>query len=97
MCLCAVNAPIKTLFAIDKPEFVIGKNAGSVDGAVSFNKAISRVHCKIIYRDGIYSVVDLGSANGTYVNGARTTINCPVPLHDGDVLKLANSEFAVSI
>jgi len=40
--------------------------------------------------DGGWSVVDLDSANGTYLNGGTDPIapNTPVPLHDGDRIHL---------
>ncbi|MDR1564899.1 MAG: FHA domain-containing protein [Oscillospiraceae bacterium] len=96
MIVTAVNTPIKTVFTVDRPEFIIGKNPDTVDGVVP-NKAISRVHCKLVCRSGLCSVVDLGSANGTFVNGTRIPANQPVALNDGDILRLANSEFTISI
>lgn len=97
MVLKAQNAPIRLLFHINKPEFVIGKNTTTVDGAITFNKAVSRVHCKIIYSNCQYSIVDLGSANGTFVNKTRTIPNSPHPLNHGDIIRLANSDFSVEI
>ncbi|MCS6849705.1 MAG: FHA domain-containing protein [Gemmataceae bacterium] len=32
---------------------------------------ISRRHCRLLYVDGRWHIVDLGSLNGTYVNGRR--------------------------
>jgi len=32
---------------------------------------ISRVHCEILRKDGFHLISDLGSSNGTYVNGKR--------------------------
>ena len=45
---------------------------------------VSRHHCEILYKDGHYELHDLGSTNGTYVDGMRrvvtmiggTAINC---------------------
>lgn len=96
MRLSSINSSDNISFNINKPDFVIGKNAAAVDGAISFNKAISRVHCKIIY-NGRYLVIDLGSANGTYINNIRLLVNNPAAINNGDTLKLANCEFYVSI
>lgn len=93
----SINAPLQVRFDIGQSEFVLGKNAAAVDGAITFNKAISRVHCKIIFQDGGYSIVDLGSANGTYVNQNRIAPNQPHLLENGDTLRLANSDFMVQI
>ncbi|MDX1613254.1 MAG: FHA domain-containing protein [Candidatus Promineifilaceae bacterium] len=50
---------------------------------------ISRRHASFTYREGRYLVEDLGSTNGTFVNGRR--ISEPTPLSDGDVVDLAQS------
>lgn len=93
----AINAPQKVSFQITVPEFVIGKNAGAVQGAVTFNRAISRVHCKIVFLNGQYSITDLNSANGTFVNRVRIKPQKPVPIQSGDVVRLADSDFMIRI
>ncbi len=46
---------------------------------------VSRRHARIIYNKGVYSVEDLGSTNGTYVNRGRRLIpGTPHRLNDGD-------------
>ncbi len=97
MTMSVQNVPIRLMFHIDKPEFIIGKNTMAVDGAITFNTAVSRVHCKIVYSNGQYFVVDLGSANGTFVNKTRTVPNQPCPINHGDIIRLANSDFLVEI
>lgn len=42
---------------------------------------VSRRHCRLDVRDGVLRLCDLGSTNGTYVNGAR--LNDAVSLEDG--------------
>ncbi len=49
---------------------------------------VSRRHCKISYDEGKYFVEDLGSANGTFLNGERLTPYLPHILEDGDELQL---------
>lgn len=83
------------MFNISTAEFVIGKNPSAVNGVISFNKAISRKHCKITFQNGSYYLIDLGSANGTYINGSVLTKGCAYPLNSGDTVKLANSLFKV--
>ena len=58
---------------------------------------ISRMHCKIIRQGEQYAVVDLKSANGTYLNGIRLQANQATPIKNGDVIRLANSDFRVVI
>ncbi len=94
--LVALNAPSHVELTVTKDSYVIGKKADSVDGCVSFNKMISRVHCRIDKQpDGQYSVTDLQSANGTYVNRVRLQPNMAQPIKGGDIVRLANSDFQV--
>lgn len=84
-------------FNINTKEFVIGKSADKVDGPITFNKAISRVHCKITYQMGNYYITDLGSANGTFVNSKRIPAQHPELIKNGDTIRLANSDFVIEI
>ena len=95
--IIAMNAPTRVVFVINKDEFVIGKKAEICDGVIDFNKMISRSHCKIIKRGGQYMITDLQSANGTFVNKVKLQPNQPTPVKNGDVIRLANSDFQVSI
>ncbi len=97
MRIIAMNAPMRVVMEVTKDIYVIGKNVSTVDGAITFNKAISRIHCQIDRRNGEYTITDLGSANGTYVNMVRLAENKPHPIKNGDVVRLANSDFQVSI
>jgi len=51
---------------------------------------ISRRHAALVRNAGIVHVIDLGSMNGTFVNGKRLSPQVPVPLREGDQLSLAN-------
>lgn len=95
--IIAMNAPTRVEIEVTKDEFVIGKKQELVDGVVSFNKMISRSHCKISRRGGQYTVTDLQSANGTYVNKVRLQPNQPCQIKNGDVIRMADSDFQVSI
>ncbi len=95
--LVAVNGPARLEIAVTKDDFVIGKKAELCDGVVGFNKMISRAHCKICRRDGQYTITDLQSANGTYVNRVRIQPGRPHPVKNGDMIRLANSDFQILI
>ena len=97
MKLVGMNSPSRVEIVVDKDEFVIGKKAELCDGVIDFNKMISRSHCKIIRTGKNYSIVDLQSANGTFVNRVRMQPNTPFPINNGDVIRLANSDFQVTI
>ncbi len=94
--LKALDAPGKFSLTVSKPEYTIGKNPSMVDGAVTYNPAISRVHCKITYEGGSYYITDSGSANGTYLNKTKLHPQEKCRLTSGDFITLANSSFSVS-
>src|SRR5262245_25203828 len=48
--------------------------------------AVSRQHAHVFCRDGAYSVEDLGSSNGTFVNGQR--VQGRTALREDDLLQV---------
>src|SRR5262245_53381697 len=67
----------------------VGRESGS--SVELADPAVSRRHAVIRREpDGRYVVSDLGSANGTYLNGRRLVV--PTFLHPGDVIALGSSE-----
>jgi pSer/pThr/pTyr-binding forkhead associated (FHA) protein len=54
--------------------------------------SISKLHCVIVKTDGLLFVRDLGSTNGTKVNGQRITRGALLP---GDELAFAKEKFEV--
>ena len=84
-------------FSVDRNQYVLGRKAGTADGVISFNPAIGRKHCMIFQDGSQYKVVDLESSNHTYLNGTVLVPNQAYELQDGDVIRLANSDFKVSI
>ena len=66
---------------------VIGR---APDSNVPLNDTLaSRHHARIEMQGNVFMVTDLGSTNGTLVNGQR--IQQPQPLHDGDEIRIGNS------
>ncbi len=95
--IIAMNAPSRVEITVDKDEFVIGKKPELCDGVISFNKMISRSHCKICKKGSQYTITDLQSANGTYVNKVRLQPNQSALINNGDIIRLANSDFQITI
>lgn len=60
-------------------------------------KSVSRRHARIIKQKSRVFVEDLGSINGTFVNGKRLQPYVPETLHDGDVLQLGKLPIEVNI
>jgi pSer/pThr/pTyr-binding forkhead associated (FHA) protein len=50
------------------------------------------VHAVIAVEDGIYHIDDLGSTNGTFLNG--NIVIRRRPLHDRDIIKVGDTKFA---
>lgn len=95
--LIALNMPNRVVFDVTKDKYIIGKNAAVVDGVAGFNKMISRIHCKITRSNGQNYIEDLQSANGTYINSIRLQPNRPYLIKNGDIVRLANSDFQVVV
>ncbi len=61
----------------------------------AYAAGVSRLHA-VLKRDGKrITIMDLGSANGTYVNGKRLTANTEHLLNHGDVVALGKLKFQV--
>jgi len=54
------------------------------------DRYLSRKHAEIVAQDGGWYVKDLGSANGTYLNGTR--VERDSPLRTGDRIRLGDTE-----
>lgn len=52
-----------------------------------YDAGVSRRHAIISYTNGTYLIEDLGSANGTFVNGRQLAPQAPTMLSSGDELK----------
>ncbi len=52
---------------------------------------VSHDHAQIIFKQGNYFLEDLGSVNGTYINGVRLT--GLTPLTHGDTIRIAGATF----
>ncbi len=77
---------------LERHEFVLAEGATASIGRSEKNdiqiaeRHVSRQHAVVNFRDGIFTINDLGSANGTFVNDRRLTE--PFPLAHGDVIRL---------
>lgn len=54
----------------------------------ALEKGVSRIHAAIVRNDDTLTIVDLGSANGTHLNGQRLLPEQPRVLRDGDEIRL---------
>src|SRR5512140_1105511 len=80
-------AGVGRMFKLDKPEVVMGRSA---DAAFQVeDDGISRKHAKVVMgATGHFQLVDLGSTNGTYLNGNRVSV---AELTDGDKIQIGSN------
>ena len=70
---------------------VIGRQPDKCSVVLSAN-GVSRMHCVIELSAGGLSVRDLGSANGTRVNGMAIAANQSIALRPGDVIQIGTGD-----
>lgn len=70
---------------VDEPELVIGR--GDDCALVIPDRQVSRAHARIIQTGDEFLLEDLGSKNGTFVNGQE--LKGPYALYDGDEIQIA--------
>lgn len=71
---------------LEEEETVFGRD-GEADVAIE-DKRISRQHCKIWLDGTEYKITDLGSSNGTFVNGQKVTEKI---LENGDSIQIGSN------
>ncbi len=72
---------------LNQPEIEIGK--ATHNKLVLSDQTVSATHAIALVRDGGYSIVDLGSSNGTFINGARLGGDAHTLQH-GDKIQFGN-------
>ena len=79
-----VPALVGKMLKLDKDEFTMGR---APDTTLQVeDDGVSRKHCKIsVAPNGHYQLVDLGSTNGTYLNGIKVNV---ATLQDGDKVQI---------
>jgi hypothetical protein len=77
--------------AYDIPSYGATLGRGEVEIRLEDPFASSR-HARIFREGPVVVIEDLGSTNGTYLNGELVT--GPQPLHDGDRIRIGDSEFS---
>ena len=78
---------------LKKDVTIVGRKRGVCDIFID-RSSISKLHCIIVKTDGLLFIRDLGSTNGTKVNGQRVTRGALLP---GDELAFANSKYKVHL
>lgn len=79
-----------------KQEIIMGRRDPNTGGMpdvdltayAGYRMGVSRRHAAIRLQDRQLQVSDLGSSNGTFLNGTRLNAHRPYPLRDGDEVRL---------
>jgi pSer/pThr/pTyr-binding forkhead associated (FHA) protein len=74
------------VFSLDKAEISIGRDENR--DIFILDSGVSRKHAHLTMQGNVYTLEDLGSTNGTYVNGQRLT--APKTLQPNDVILLGD-------
>ncbi|MBD5459958.1 MAG: FHA domain-containing protein [Lachnospiraceae bacterium] len=78
---------------VDK--IVIGRNPACCDIAVSTDNAVSERHCEISFTDNRFYIRDIGSSNGTSMNGC--IVGSVTQIRSGDIVKMGRMEYRVTL
>ena len=77
------------VYRIEKTEVNIGRQRSN--DIIVEDKRVSRLHAKILYQNGYFTIVDLGSVNGITVNGTPHLQHHT--LRSGDRFTIGSYEF----
>ncbi|MDD3766281.1 MAG: FHA domain-containing protein [Eubacteriales bacterium] len=85
---------VDSVYPLDTEHIIIGR---SEKCDISINDLyMSTRHVQLWFEDGEWYIADLGSTNGTYING-RKMKDEPLILDSGDTIKIGQLEFLVVI
>jgi hypothetical protein len=87
----------------DRTEFTLGRVSENqpimpdvdLSSYKAYENGVSRLHAVIRHNDGNIAIMDLGSANGTYINGVRIVSNVEQPLRHSDILALGKLKIQI--
>ncbi|HYE74747.1 MAG TPA: FHA domain-containing protein, partial [Blastocatellia bacterium] len=76
-------------FILTRKEILIGRTLNNT--FVIEHPSVSKQHARIAVENGGYSISDLGSSNGTFINGERVTAS--TKLEDGCEVRFGHARF----
>lgn len=93
------------LILLEEREFTLGRSGGQqpilpdIDLAPyqAYEAGVSRLHATIKVETGEVQITDLGSVNGTRVNGRKLSAHIPTLLEHGDRIQLGNLQLQILI
>jgi uncharacterized protein YkwD len=88
--LVSIGSSDSREYPLDKQTVAIGSHPSN--DVVLDETTVSRRHATITRKPGRFELADLGSTNGTFVNGGR--VRKPIALTRGDEIKFGSARFA---
>ncbi len=85
------NRPPPRQWTLTSDRLTIGRDPMS-DVAID-DPRVSRHHAELVHDDGGWSLADSGSANGTFLNGARVSATA---VHPGDRIRVGDTELVLT-
>ena len=86
---------ITWVYAVKGPPITLGRGA---DNTIVLEDAeVSRHHARIEWTNSQPYLVDLGSANGTQINGATVPADTPHPIERGDHVLIGDFQLSPSL
>ncbi|MEM2126380.1 MAG: FHA domain-containing protein [Candidatus Methanosuratincola sp.] len=75
-----------------RPGAILGRDPRRSDVLIDDEK-VSGIHARVQVKDNNFVIIDLGSSNGTWVNGVEVT--APQPLQQDDEIKVGDTVFVL--
>lgn len=88
--LVAIGSSPQREYSLDKSTIAIGSHPSN--DLVLDDTTVSRRHATITRKSSCFELADLGSTNGTFVNGRQ--VRNPIALKSGDEIKFGSARFA---
>lgn len=93
--LTRIHSRVQEQIALQQETYIVGKLHTEADIVIR-DSSVSRVHARIERIAGQYTLRDLNSTNGTFLNGRRLEIQECVPIQPGDTIAFARAEYQVN-
>lgn len=79
---------------LDQDRITIGRGGGNTCVLKDPTRVVSTKHAEIYARHGVWSLTDVGSTNGTMLNGTKVAQNQEHTLHDGDRIAIGSYQLS---
>ena len=95
--LLGLDKPSMVRITMKAPELTIGRMTTLANVKDSAVRSVSREHCKLLWKEGQFYLMDMNSTNGTSLNGKWLDSGRMAPLHAGDKVCFGRCHFRVEI